>query len=473
MDVPRVLIVQQHDAVKEDFDPNLYIADYLYTELETDGRLAPTVWAMSDPAFREAAMNGTVQHATEEPTLNQALSGAERLRARYTIWIHAVKEKGRAKGLVRLYDGRREIWKDEKTMNIEIGGKSNDVDTSLTLAHTWALMMATKPLRDLKAVPKPVTPVIAPGQQPPVISPPPAVPPKTADKVDNVALKKDLAAMVASGHRGEAIVRLRDAVDQEPLDLERRTLLVETIMVEDPREAAMEARRAANLFPDKTELRILAARAWMQAGANDEAKSDLNEAVARDPNGVPTRLLLAEIALGDGRPDQALEHVDATLKPGPNAEGLFYRALCRSLLGGTDGLSQDLADAKKIEPNPLPDTIMRRYDLFGTVYKRSMKTAVDDERSLFQRAMVKPKDPAVHDELDRLQRLAKARVALLDGLLVPVERRQSFEQRRLAASLMAQSLMDLQQFLGSGDEDSLSDARINLGEAAKHLTDAG
>ena len=61
--------------------------------------------------------------------------------------------------------------------------------------------------------------------------------------------------------------------------------------------AAQEARRAAAVLPDQTELHTLAARAFVRAGKPDEALAELNESVARDPNAIETRMLIGELDL--------------------------------------------------------------------------------------------------------------------------------------------------------------------------------
>jgi hypothetical protein len=473
---PKVLIVQQRDAVKEGVDPNVYVLDYLAQEMEASGILSPVVWSMTDPAFRTAALDGTLTGVKESPTLDEAQAASGRLRADYTIWIKATKSGGKAKGSIRLFRGKGEIWKDEQTLGITVGNEASDVDTGRSLARTWMLLISSKALKNLKSEPKIATPAISPGQQPPAVTlavrtekPTDSAKP---EPVDNAPLKTEVAAMINSGRRTEAVLRLRDAVDQAPLDLERRSLLIETLSAQDPSLAAEEARRASILFPENADLRILAARAWMRAGKSDEARNDLNEAVARDPKGIRTRLLLAEMSLGENKPENALEHLDAAIKTQPTADALFERALCRALLGGAEGLEKDLDESKRLEPEPMPDTIQRRFDLAAAAMQAAMKQACDDQRSLLQRAMVRPKDTAVQEEKERLQRQARSRVAFMSRLTIPVANRAQFERRLLAARLLDQSLIDLQAFLDKGSEDSLTESRINLGEAVRNLSDA-
>jgi tetratricopeptide (TPR) repeat protein len=249
-------------------------------------------------------------------------------------------------------------------------------------------------------------------------------------------------------------------------------LLIQTLTDQDPAAAAAEARRTALLLPGDPRLRVLSARAWLRAGDGKAAREDLNEAIARDPNGVETRLLLAEINLQDGKPEAALEHVDSVIKNGSSADALFLRAVARAALGGAEGTAQDLAEIAKLEPAPTNDVLARRYAVAARIVHDSTKSSLEDERSLMQRALVRRKDEAVKDELERLVRLARARTALLSGLIPPVTHRPSHERRLLAFRLIGQSLTDLAAFIEDGDEDTLSEARINLGEAIKHANGA-
>ena len=79
-------------------------------------------------------------------------------------------------------------------------------------------------------------------------------------------------------------------------------------------------------MPDAIELRVLAARAWMRAGKPDEAQTDLNEAMARNPDGAGTRLLLGEIGIAQLKPERALDHLSKSIAAGDSAE-----AECRTV----------------------------------------------------------------------------------------------------------------------------------------------
>jgi tetratricopeptide (TPR) repeat protein len=304
--------------------------------------------------------------------------------------------------------------------------------------------------------------------QAPIVEP--VAPPDTS-AADLAKLKTEVQRLLSDGRRSAAILILRDGIDVKPLDPVRRKLLVDTLLESDPVGAAEEARRAANLVPDDAELRVLAARAWLRANRNAEAQADLNEAMARQPDSVPTRLLLAEISLRQGNGEQALEHVDRVLKTDTSAEAFYVRALCRSTLGGTDGVKQDLAAASKASPEVSPNDALRRYRFSAEVLDAEFDRLITSLKSLMPKLAVKPKDKTLADELEQVAALNEAQSALQEGMMVPMELKASDARRVLARKLLGQVLMDLEAFVG-GTKDAISDARINLGDAIKQMATA-
>jgi tetratricopeptide (TPR) repeat protein len=214
------------------------------------------------------------------------------------------------------------------------------------------------------------------------------------------------------------------------------------------------------------DLRILAARAWLAVGDNDEAQSDFNEAVARNPNSPETRLLLGELNLVKGAPETALPHLDAAIKVGPSFMAYYERAICRALLGGADGVTRDLGEAAKQTP-PTPETTRR----MAVLALRSISTAttqsIDSLRSLISRAAVRPKDIEVRDALETQTRQTKSRASFLEAAALDIDLKDARNRFALCQSMILQVLSDIQSFVRDGTDDSLTDARINLGEAIK------
>lgn len=502
--IPGVLIVQEVVPNDRVGDPNVAIGNVMASELEKEGIMASVVWSQTDPIFRSAVESGMIKDANKVPDLARARQVADKLKLEYIIFIRAYQFGNNVMGRVILYKGTKQIWKDpqEGTQYIDKDQKlipkvtkdkngretktypkpevtklddrpmsvmgPNGLlldDSALSLVRTWVALIKSEPFKGQGTSPRISTPDAAQGQQPKVPSEV-IVPP--VGKVDNKQLLADLDAMIKSGQSIPAILMLRDAVDAEPQDVDRRTALVRTLLLVGQAElAAIEARRAAELLPDKVELRAMAARAWMQAGREDEAMADLNEAVARDPNSRETRLLLAEVNLSKGRPQQAIEHLDAVLKEKPTADTWYKRALCNALLGKKEEVTSDLANAKALGLGGTTQESASRYGLAMDLVEKSMIQIGGDIRTLMQRAQVKRTDPEVAQGADKQKAVVAAWAAFLSGCEVPTLHRSSHDRRLLASNLLSQTLGDLGNFIASNDEDVLSEARINLGEAIK------
>lgn len=468
-EVPRVLIVQMPLPVtKEGEDPNVPLTDPLAQELDQGGKVSSIVWGMSDPVFRAAVTDGKLKDVPDNPTLAQAQSAARTLSAEFVLTCEAKQTGSDITADMKLHRGGRIVWKDKQTMRVSVnGGPTSRFDSARSLARTLALRLQGEALKSLPVASKTETAEPTKGQAPVVE---PVAPPDTS-AADLAKLKAEVQRLLSDGRRSAAILVLRDGIDVKPLDPVRRKLLVDTLLESEPILAAEEARRSANLVPDDAELRVLAARAWLRAGRNAEAQADLNEAIARQPDSVPTRLLLAEIALKQGNGEQALEHVDRVLKTEPTAEAFYVRALCRSTLGGIDGVKQDLAAAQKASPEVSPNDALRRYRFSAEVLDSEFDRLTTTLKNLIPKLAVKPKERALADELEQVATLNEAESALQEGMMVPAELKVAHARRVLARKLLGQVLMDLEAYV-DGTKEAIGDARINLGDAIKQMATA-
>ncbi|AIE83622.1 tetratricopeptide repeat protein [Fimbriimonas ginsengisoli] len=465
--MPRILVAQSLAPATRDGDPNVPIANYIGQEIDDGGKLTPVIWSMSDPIFREAALGGKLKDIPDHPKLADALSFARVVGADYVLICEAVKSGKEVKSSARLYRGTKEIWKGSESMGASQNGTADPFSSAQSTARTIVIKMSAAALKELTVQAKVVTPEPGRGQAPvpTTVTPPPVA------KSDNSQLKIDLQEFLKDKHYASAVSLLRDAIDAEPFDPERRMMLVDLLKDRDPAAAAEEARRAETLIPDKPEFRVAAARAFMSAGKTKEALEELNEAIARAPEATATRLLLAELALSDGQPEKALPHLDEAIKNEPTAEAYFLRSLCRAMLGGADGVKLDLASMDKASPVKSPADLERRYKIAIPNLDKLLLKSFEQVRDLTQHAIVKPKDTDVQDTLETLQRLTGARLVFLQGLAVPPDFQKLHDRWLLSYKLLAQALSDLKTFTG-GDADALTDARMNLGEAIKQATQA-
>jgi tetratricopeptide (TPR) repeat protein len=457
----RILIVQLPDN-PADADSQVYLCDYLANELTTEAKAVPVVYGMSDPVFRDAVIGNLIKSPPDKPKLDQVLTIARKLDAEYVLVVQARMVGTRIKAEARLLKSGKSVWKDANELTVTVGKKSSAEEAGRSVAHTWSTKLSLGPFGAVAAAPVVPTPDAAQGQTP-------TLPTETVarPKVDNEGLRRQLDALVTSGQLNDALLAARDAVDEAPLDGGRRQELVRMLtLLKEPRLAAIEARRAADLQTENLELRLASARAWLALGDNDAAQEDFNEAVARNPNSPETRLLLGELSLLKGAPETALPHFDAAIKSSPTFVAYYERAICRALLGGLDGVTKDLGEAAKQTP-PTPETTRRVALVALRAVSAATTQSIDALRGLISRAAVRPKVDEVRVGLENLSRQAKSRAALLEAAALDVDLKDVRNRFGLCQSLVLQVISDVQGFVADGTNDSLVDARINLGEAVK------
>ena len=459
------LLIYQAKAPKGKDDPNIDITSFLSKEYETNGRLTPIVLSPLDPTIKAALTTGRIKPFADNPRNSEVFALSRELRVDYLLVVESIRVGKSVKAKLKLFRSERQIYHDDTDMSVSLKEIMDPETTARSIAHTFAVKMDSGPFKAFPDQPKIKEPTLQPGQAPTAVSTSVKITPQTTD----VELRQSVDALVKANRTPEAVLKLRDAVDASPFDFDRRTALIELLQTSSPLAAAQEARRAALLMPDKVEFRVLSARAWVQAGQPAEAQKDLNEAIARDPNGAATRVLLAELSLNQLDPTKALAHLDAAIKQQDSGQARFLRAICRSLLGGTDGMLIDLAQADKLESTRSGDLISKRYAEAVDILDKAFNQDGVSLRSLIPKIVVKPTDQNLRDDLEQMLRLAQARTTFLSSLPVPTNQKLPQDQRILAHKLLIQSLLDVQGYRNGNDEDTLAEARINLGEALKHL----
>lgn len=460
-----VLIIQSLAPMKDGTDPNVGLADYLAQEFDNEGKLIPIVYSVTDPAFRDAVQTGRVKGAVDKPTMPVLFEVARQFKSDYVIVLESTFTAKGIKAKLKLLKDKRQIWKDEQDMAVSMGSQTSIDNTSRSIARTLLLHMTYGPLKALPERQKAITPEPAKGQAPKTEVP--VVEIKAED--NSINIDKQVESLLKSGKSSSAILVLRDAVDAQPLAADRRLKLIELLVKTDPMIGAQEARRSALVMPDHPEFRSMAARAWIQAGHPEEAQKDLNESVARDPNGSKTRELLGQLSLEQLDPEKAIEHFDAAIKVQDTARIRFMRAICRSLLGNAAGMGEDLEQVSKLDPKPEQSVLTERYNQLTDIYDRVAGRDAVEIRTLTQKAVVKPHDKTIKAEIDAITQALQVRTTLLSIQVPPTQLSSIHERRILAHKLLAQSLLGLKTFWDKGDEDSISDSRIDLGEAMKQL----
>ena len=505
--VPEVLIFQVLTPKSRGIDPNVGMLPYIAQEFDDDGRVVPITWSMTDPLFRAAVSDGHIKY-TENPSFEALTDVAKRLKIEYVFLIQAWQKGASVRTRVKLFQGDKLVWQDpdvdKKVIESQIktnesaakfaasnglpmptadiedlesrsvmlsAGAGFDADNfGKSVAHTWAALMFQTPFKNLKPRPRMGSVPVDPGltAQPNVeITPPPPPPVK---KVDNKDLMESVMKLLTAGQAFQAVQLLRDSVDAEPMDVERRRALINALMQTGQVQlAATEARRAAELMPEQIEFRAQAARAWLQLGKPEEASKDLNEAVARDPESPATRALIGEMNLLKGQYAASLEQFDFVISKAPSPEAHFRRALARTLNNDAKGSEEDLEAAKKLGLAGDVLSIRSRYASAASLTDSVMVETGNEVRSLLQRALVKPKDAEVIAEQLRLSQRSAALSSLYERLSVPEVHKGSHERRLLALKLLLQSLTEIGSYLKNQDEVVIGDATINLGEALRQV----
>jgi tetratricopeptide (TPR) repeat protein len=322
--------------------------------------------------------------------------------------------------------------------------------------------MGAGPLRSLAVVPKPPeAPVVAPGKTPDVV-----LPTQTEIAPDSSKVLAEYQRLYSAKQVAKATNLLREAIDSMPLDAKLRVAFVQHLnSIGRHDEAAAEAQRALVLLPESPELRALAARTYINSGQSDLAEAQLNEALARNPDDPLTRTMVADLNLRALKPRAAIEHIDAAFKKTPTKDLAYRRATANALLGNGAAVEADLAQAAKLESTSEIET----YRLCMHVVDNGLDKRMGDLRSLFQRATVKRQDPEVAQLLDSQISLLQTHQKLLQGWPAPGIHKNSHGKRLLALNLLAQSLSGLKAFLSDGNEDTLSDSSIDLGETIKQF----
>ncbi len=480
-----ILIVQQTIGSRgDDADGERILTQLLAEEFDQDGRLTAIAWSLADPIFR-SAVNEKLVTSNDNPDLSMALAGADKLRAEYVLVFGVFRREGQVVGKAQLYRKGRSVWKDPDASNavggagerqqegdarvftITTNGRLDTPNTLRAASRTWAQLLFDTPLKGLAPKPRTDTPEPDPGTKPNIPETPPV------RKVDNGQLMTDVMKLLAAGKTPEAIAMLRDAVDAEPLDLERRKALTNALATSGYTEtAAREARRSAALFPDQGDLWTLAARFWLTLEKFDEANQDLNEAVARQPASVETRLLLAEVALGKLQVDIAIPHLDFAIQQAPTGDSYFKRALAKALNDDAPGAAADLAEAKKLGFGTDPLALRTQYSAATRIAQAAMQEAAVAIRTMIPKARASFGSKQVRDDHKVVAKRLESFAALFESVPVPPAHKNSHSKRVLALSLLAQSAGELGSFLDTGVDDTANDAVISLSEALKALQEA-
>lgn len=455
------------EQFKSDLAP-VPLEDIAAQEFDEDGRLTPIAWSFGDPIFRSAVDEKLIPNPSDNPTLDQVRQAMGKLKTGYHFQIYAFGEGDKIWTLAKLYRGSREIWKDEvRSWQSQVQAQFDEENARRSIVRSWIQILGSGPLKDLPQRRRIATPAANNGLAPPV---PAVAAPKAADDGKQVLL--DAMKLLAQKQFPEAVNLLRDAVDAQPLDPERRDSLISTLMeIGEPVLAAQEARRAAQLMPERIEFWVGAARAWMQADRPADALQDLNEAVARDADGGATRLLLGEVQIAEGKLELAAESLGKAIEGAPTAYAHRLRAFALAGTGHVAEAAQERTLADQAEPQETEPQARHRFRLCQKAAFSLAESLGAQIRLLTQRARVVPHETGLAENADQVLSQIRGLIAATAGP-APEAHKNSSERLQLALYLLSQSAAGVRGALDKPDEDALTDAAIDLGEALKALESA-
>jgi tetratricopeptide (TPR) repeat protein len=450
-------------------DQTLDYISPMATELDKLGQVASVTYSLSDPLLRSMVNDNKLPAPTSKPIRAEALEAAKLLGAPYMLWIEPGESKGnqKARGIhlvATLFKSGKQVWTDEQNVEIQVVGTTTSLASIQALCFSFTERLSVTAFKELPKNTKIQGIEPAKGQSPIV--------PDTSDDDselnDFAAVLEKVKQLVVAGRITTAEMLLRDAVDAAPLDGKRRRELIDFLRAHNRTDEAIAATVASGKALGDPALTPLAARILIDAGRSAEAQTICNEALVTNPNSVGLRLILAELRLRAAAPDQALKHLEIAIKAEPSSEAFGLRALCRALLGAEDGTKLDIEKVRKDSPT-LPET---NYALWASIFDAATAVEGPDIRSLLQKAVLNRKSDEVADLIDSQERLAKACVAFLGDNPANLRYEKSHANRLLAMNLLIQSMSELRAYCAKGDEDTLSEARIDFREMLKALDSA-
>jgi hypothetical protein len=101
------------------------------------------------------------------------------------------------------------------------------------------------------------------------------------------------------------------------------------------------------------------------------------------------------------------------------------------------------------------------------LFDAAEKKAFADTLEVLRLLSIHPADIEARQSLERLVRQSQARSEFWDRIATPANCRTSSGHRQLAQKLLSITLVDAKAYVEAQDDDTMTDARINLGESIK------
>lgn len=464
---PEVLVVQIMRGEMPEESIELNLASEVADELSKEGRVTPIVWSLSDPVFRISAEEGVIPRYKANPSDQEISETAQKLRVKYVLTVQAYRYEGILFPRAMLYQvGRnRPMWEfgpenqnNVSSFVVSVNGAPDWIATSRSLGATWAAQLNLGPFAELPRRDPSLTSGTGPGIGNIV---PGGV------EIDASAGKEALdkaKELIEKGRTDLGVLYLRDAIDVNPYEPERRVMLVELLLdLGLVAEAADEAQRAAELTGSGPEIWLLTARSWISAQQPEKADTAIKEALARGGEGAVAKRILGQIRLLEGKPQEAVDLLSEALESEETFESYLARALAYALMGNA---SASAADLEQVEADTKPLSVRQYMYCVGMISERS--------RVLARRLADVPRIVASTENSDQALAMAEAIEAEADGLATfltkitpPLVHQKSHGTRDLAHKVLRQAALEALSYARGVNPDANLEAALSLGEALK------
>jgi tetratricopeptide (TPR) repeat protein len=468
---PQVLIVQRPDP-RAPADSEMMRLDMLLAEvIDKGGRVIPVVWSESDPLFRSYAEERLVSGPNINPTDGDIVKTARNINAKYVITLSATLIDGKLYGRATLNQTGRNgaLWTYGKndddavqSVAVTVNGEPDTQSSLRALAATMNEQINSGPWKDLTGRPVESDPTTTtdPGTTfVEAVAPPPIV-----DAAASKAVMEQAQKYIEGGRTDMAILLLKDAIDLEPFEPKRRILLIELLSQQGLFEqAADEGRRAARLSVESADLWLAAARCWMLAGKPDEARADIQEALARGADGFLAQRLMGDLKLLDGKLPEAIECYQKAIAFEDRFQARIGLAIAYALSGQKAEALKVLSEAKATEGPMSEENYTFTVDLIDLAARELCKRL----SNLLPAIRMKGKEMA--PDAMQEERQATSLAEILSMLPPPALHAPSHEERVLAHKLLSQSTLEMLAFARDGNTNDGDESVLNLAEATRIL----
>lgn len=437
--------------VATDADPVSVDMGYALTEsIERDFDVRILVLSPTDPAIREALLEGKLNAVPEKPTAALAREAAQRLGCSYALWVVARRnDQQQVAATVEVFrpNSNRAVFRG-RTDAADAGTNS-----LLSITSDWSRRLETGAFKQYKRVAPTESPLAGPIDSTPVSdNPPPANQGVSSQFIDEASRLRQ------AGKTDEAVSALYRGTDLAPFDLDIRLALIELLQgMARESEAADVIESTLQLFPGEKKLRHEAVRLLLDRGKIEEAQDALNESLVRDPEDPALWQLSGEFAL------MRLQ--------GDRARGQFLRVMAQ---GASPRTQLCLAIAVALEgDSPETEHLLKSAQAETLAYRRWLQVsqlfAAQASQELAEVMRLRRLGNA--NLAQRTQRaLQQTRALAIVATRMPVPAGQKADQNHaLAHNLLAQAAGQVAEFVRTGNDDIAGDAEISISDAMRRF----